>query len=65
MGNFLVNIKTEEFIINKGVQQVDALLSNLFSLALEYVVRKIDKGTLRNKEEQVIKYADDLMCISK
>lgn len=56
---------TEEFEINKGVRQGDSLSTTLFNLALDYVVKKINKGTLRTREGQIIAYADDIVIISK
>lgn len=57
--------ETEEFEVNKGVRQGDSLSATLFNLALEYVVRKINKGTLRTKGGQIIAYADDIVLVTK
>lgn len=70
MSSNMVNIRTqkgetEEFVINKGVRQGDSLSATLFNLALEYVVRKFNKGTLRTREGQIIAYADDIVLITK
>ena len=52
--------ETEEFEFNRGVRQGDALSATLFNLALQYVLKRIEKGTLRTKGEQIVAYADDL-----
>lgn len=57
--------ETEEFEINKGVKQGDALSAVLFNLVLQYVTRKVNKGTLRARGGQVIAYADDIVVIAK
>ena len=56
---------TEEIGVNKGVRQGDALSATLFNLALEYVVRKINTGTLRTRGGQIIAYADDIVLVTK
>ncbi|CAG9829791.1 unnamed protein product [Diabrotica balteata] len=57
--------ETEEFSINKGMKQGDALSTTLFNLALEYVLRNINKGNLRTRGGQIIAYADDIVIIAK
>lgn len=44
---------------------IDSLSATLFDLALEYVVRKINKGYLRTRKGQIIAYADDIVIITK
>ena len=51
--------KTEEFEFNGGVRQRVSLSATLFNIALKYVLRRIEKGTLRTKREQIVAYADD------
>jgi len=57
--------ETEEFEFNRGVRQGDALSATLFNLALQYVLRRIKKGTLRTKGEQIVAYADDIALITR
>lgn len=57
--------ETNEFTTNKGVRQGDSLSATLFNLVLEYVTRKISKGTLRTRGSQIIAYADDVVVITK
>lgn len=57
--------ETEEFEIDKGVRQGDSLSATLFNLALQYVLRKIKKGTLRTRGGQIVAYADDIVLITK
>ncbi|XP_056640928.1 uncharacterized protein LOC130447902 [Diorhabda sublineata] len=56
---------TEEFEINQGVRQGDALSTTLFNLALEYVMRKIDKRTIKTRSGQIVAYADDIAFITR
>lgn len=56
---------TEEFRINKGVKQGDSLSAMLFNMAIEYVTRTINKGTIRSRGGQLVAYADDLALITK
>ncbi|XP_072401635.1 uncharacterized protein [Diabrotica undecimpunctata] len=70
MSKTVVTVKTqegdtEEFVITKGVRQEDSLSATLFNLALEYIVRKINKGTLRTREGQLVANADDIVLITK
>src|SRR3978361_2577824 len=70
MGETVVSIKTlkgetEEFTIFKGVRQGDSLSATLFNLALEYVTRNINKGTVRTRGGQLVAYADDIVLITK
>lgn len=46
--------ETEEFEINRGVLQGDALSAMLFNIALEHVTRTINGGTLRTKRAQIV-----------
>src|SRR3978361_1936150 len=57
--------ETEEFKIFKGVRQGDSLSATLFNLALEYVTRNINKGTVRTRGGQLVAYADDIVLITK
>ena len=43
--------ETKVFEFNRGVRQGDALPTTLFNLALQYVLRRIEKGILRTKGE--------------
>ena len=52
--------ETEELKFNTGIKQGDALSATLFILALQYVPRRIEKGTLRTKGEQIVAYDDDI-----
>ena len=38
---------------------------HLFNLALQYVLRRIEKGTLRTKGEQIVAHADDIALITR
>lgn len=57
--------ETTEFTINKGVKQGDALSATLFNMSIEYITRKINKGTLRTRGGQLLAYADDLVLMAK
>ena len=57
--------ETERFEFNGGVRQGDALSATLFNLALQYVPRRIEKGTVRTKGEQIVAYADDIALITR
>lgn len=57
--------KTEEFRINKGVRQGDALSATLFNIAIEQITKKINKGNLRTGGGQIIAYADDIVIMAK
>lgn len=57
--------ESEEFKINTGVRQGDTISAIIFNIALEYVTRKINKGTLRTRGGQLIGYADDVVILAK
>lgn len=58
--------ETNNFEVNRGVRQGDALSATLFIIALEKVIRNTGcTGTIINKENQVIAYADDLVIVSR
>lgn len=42
----------------------DSLSTSLFNIAFEYVIRKIDRGTLR-KWGKIVAYADDIVLVTK
>lgn len=57
---------TETFETNVGIRQGDSLSSALFNIVLEHVIRKVDcRGIIRNKEGQIIAYADDVLIIGR
>uniref|UniRef100_A0A6P7GCF0 Uncharacterized protein LOC114340453 n=1 Tax=Diabrotica virgifera virgifera TaxID=50390 RepID=A0A6P7GCF0_DIAVI len=61
------NQLSDEFNINEGLTQGDALSTTLLNLALEQVIRKtpIDRdGTIFTKLNQVVAYAHDIDIIS-
>ena len=49
----------------RGVKQGDSLSATLFNIALEYITRKVNKGTIRTRGAQIIAYADDLVLVTK
>lgn len=49
----------DEFEVNKGVRQIDYLLTTLFNMVLEYAVKRIRKVT------KIIAHADDEVLIIK
>lgn len=58
--------ETENFNINSGVRQGDALSASLFNIALERIIQRTNcRGTIRNKETQLVAYADDVVLISR
>lgn len=58
--------ETEEFDVNAGVRQGDALSATLFNLMIESMIRKTNcSGTIVNKETQVMAYADDVVILSR
>ena len=57
--------ETEEFEFNREVRQRDVLSATLLNLALQYVLRRIEKGTLRTKREQMVAYVDDIALVTR
>jgi len=63
-GRFKVqNMMTEEFAINKGLRQLDALSTQLFNVVLEKVMRHIQinkGGSIYMRTLQILAYTDDV-----
>ena len=56
---------TESFDINVQVRQGDALSVTLFSLVLDYIIRKLDiRGNVETKVAHINACADDVIIIS-
>jgi hypothetical protein len=59
---------TEEFVINRGLRQGDALSKQLFNLILEKAIRNIlinHGGSIYNRTLQYLAYADDVNLVSR
>jgi hypothetical protein len=59
---------TEEFAINKGLRQGDALTTQLFNAVLEKVMRHIQinkGGSIYTRTLQILAYADDVNLIGR
>jgi len=62
------NMMTEEFAINKGLRQGDALTTQLFNVVLEKVMRHIQinkGGSIYTRTLQILAYADDVNLIGR
>jgi len=62
------NIMTEEFAINIGLRQRDALSTQLFNVVLEKVMRhiKINRGgSIYTRTLQILVYTDDVNLIGR
>ena len=62
------NMMTEEFTINKGLRQGDALSTQLFNVVLEKVMRhiQINKGrSIYTRTLQILVFADDVNLIGR
>jgi len=62
------NMMTEEFAINKGLRQGDALSAQLFNVVLEKVMRHIQNnkgGSIYTITLQILAYADDVNLIGR
>jgi len=60
-----VHGRSENFSINTGLRQGDALSTLLFNLVLEGIIRKLDtRGNISTKLTQLCAYADDLVIIA-
>jgi len=62
------NMMTEEFAINKGLRQGDALSTQLLNVVLEKVMRhtQINKGgSIHTRTLQILAYADDVNLIGR
>lgn len=58
--------ETNSFEINSGVRQGDALSATLFNIVLEKIIRATNcKGTIVNRESQILAYADDVVIIAR
>jgi sorting nexin-29 len=58
---------TEEFVINRGLRQGDALSTQLFNLILENAIRNNEinqGGSINNTTLQYLAYADDVNLVS-
>ena len=59
------NNMTESFNISVGVRQDDALSVTLFSLVLDYIIKKLDiKGIVSTTMAHINACADDVIIIS-
>jgi hypothetical protein len=62
------NMMTEEFEINKGLRQGDALSTQLFYVVLEKVMRHIqinEGGSIYTRTLQILACADDVNLIGR
>jgi len=62
------NMMTEEFAINKGLRQGDALSTQLFNVVLEKVMRNIQinkGGSIYTRTLHILAYADDINLIGR
>jgi hypothetical protein len=62
------NMMTEEFAINKGLRQGDALSTQLFGVVLEKVMRHIQinkGGSIYTRTLQILAYTDDVNLIGR
>ena len=56
----------EEFNLNRGVRQGDALSATLFNLALHCVLESIvDNGIITYKSKHLCAYADDIVIMAR
>ena len=56
----------DEFLLQRGVRQGDALSATLFNIALQAVLEEIvPKGTIVDKTRQICAYADDIVIIAR
>ena len=62
------NMMTEEFAINKGLTQGDALSTQLFNVVLAKVMRHIQinkGGSIYTRKLQILAYADDVNLVDR
>jgi hypothetical protein len=56
------------FQVGNGLKQADGLATNLFNIALEYVIRQLSvqvTSTIFYKSVQLIRYADDINIMGR
>jgi hypothetical protein len=61
-------ITTDGFKVGNGLKQGDGLTPNLFSIALEYVIRQLSgqaQATIFYKSVQLVGYADDINIMGR
>jgi sorting nexin-29 len=59
---------TEDFEVKQGIKQGDGLVSILFNIGLEYIIRKLTvstNSTLLYKSVQIVDYMDDINIMAR
>ena len=56
----------EEFEFNIGVRLGDGLLTTLFNISLDALIKNYNlKGSITNREIQIVAYTDDLAVLAR